>query len=82
MEDGTEVFFVRDNGAGFDADEATNLFEPFRRFHTDREFAGVGLRLSTVRRIVQRHGGWIRARSRRGEGACFEFHLGTPLSGG
>ena len=70
-----KAFFVRDNGAGFDADRADEVFAPFKRLHADVEFPGHGLGLATVRRIVERHGGEIWAAATKGEGACFYFRL-------
>ncbi|CAN5410761.1 hypothetical protein BH11PSE7_BH11PSE7_24310 [soil metagenome] len=74
--DGAAVYFVRDNGAGFDPAYASRLFEPFQRLHSAKDFAGLGIGLSIVKRIVQRHGGRIWAEAAVGQGACFYFTLG------
>ena len=77
--DGVPVIFVRDNGVGFEMKHADRLFQVFQRLHGEDEFEGTGVGLAIVYRILQKHGGAIRAESRPRTGTTFFFTLKQPL---
>jgi len=87
-QDGRIYVCVADNGAGFDMANAQHLFQPFQRLHSEEEFAGLGIGLATVQRIIDRHGGVIDGQGEPGKGAVFRFSLNVgpdnrppPLNG-
>ncbi len=71
-----DVYFISDNGAGFDEKYKHKMFEPFQRLHSNEEYEGTGIGLATVQRIVRRHGGEVWAESSAGSGAAIFFTLG------
>ena len=75
QQDARQVFAISDNGIGFDMTEKGQLFRPFQRLSSALNFPGFGIGLTTVQRIIQRHGGEIWAEAVPGEGATFFFTL-------
>ena len=77
--DGRTMYFVRDNGVGFDPEHAAQIFRPFHQLRPG-EFEGTGIGLATVRRIIERHGGHVSAEGTSGAGALIAFSLGPPTA--
>jgi light-regulated signal transduction histidine kinase (bacteriophytochrome) len=74
-QDERTVYYLKDNGVGFDMNHAEKLFAPFHKLHSENEYPGIGIGLNLVYRIISRHGGDIWAEGEEGNGACFFFTL-------
>lgn len=72
---GESIYFIKDNGVGFDMNHADKLFSAFQRLHSEKQFSGTGIGLATVKRVIEKHGGSIWVNAREGKGATFYFIL-------
>jgi signal transduction histidine kinase len=79
-QDGQTIYFVKDNGAGFEQEFVEKIFKPFERLHKDSDFPGTGIGLANVKRVIERHGGTIWAEGQPGKGATLFFTLGMAAS--